>query len=111
MLFRHINDTMKVSSTLAMVLTFLLGISSAAPVKFDDPVRIKADQNFIDTEIGHAAPFVGDFNGDGLKDLLVGQFGDGHLWIFLNEGSNKEPVLAAGTLFQNGRPEGTVPTG
>ena len=45
-----------------------------------EPVRLEAAGKPIDTEIGHAAPFVCDFDGDGLKDLLVGQFGDGILW-------------------------------
>ncbi|HET6164471.1 MAG TPA: hypothetical protein VFG37_12440, partial [Planctomycetota bacterium] len=39
------------------------------------PVRIEAGGAPIDTEIGHAAPFVGDFDEDGVNDLLVGQFG------------------------------------
>ena len=38
------------------------------------PVRLEAAGAVIDTPtIGHAAPFVGDFDGDGVKDLLVGQ--------------------------------------
>ena len=47
--------------------------------EFEKPYRIFADGKAIDTDIGHAAPLVTDFDGDGLDDLLVGQFGDGHL--------------------------------
>ena len=75
------------------------------------PVRIEAGGKPIDTDVGHAAPFVGDFDGDGVHDLLVGQFGEGILWIFRNEGSNAKPKLAAGVKFQEGKPEGRVPTG
>ena len=65
----------------------------------------------IDTEIGHAAPFVGDFYGRGVNDLLVGQFGQGILWIYRNVGTNANPRFAPGIKFKNGNPEGRVPTG
>ena len=79
--------------------------------ELDSPVRLEAGGKPIDTEIGHAAPLVIDWNGDGKRDLLVGQFGQGILWIFLNEGTDAAPALAAGTKFQAGGKDGTVPTG
>lgn len=75
------------------------------------PVRIEAAGKPIDTDIGHAAPFVADWDGDGARDLLVGQFGDGILWIFRNEGTNAAPKLAAGVKFKDGAEDGRVPTG
>ena len=75
------------------------------------PVRIEAAGRPIDTDVGHAAPFVGDFDGDGVNDLLVGQFGGGILWIYRNEGTNERPKLAAGVKFKEGRDDGRVPTG
>lgn len=75
------------------------------------PIRLEAAGTVIDTEIGHAGPFVGDFDGDGVNDLLVGQFGGGVLWIYKNVGTNAAPQLAPGVKFQDGRKEGTVPTG
>lgn len=41
------------------------------------PFRILAGGEPIDVTTGHAAPYVLDFDGDGLRDLLVGEFGDG----------------------------------
>lgn len=41
------------------------------------PVRILTGNAPIDVTTGHAAPYVLDFDGDGVRDLLVGEFGDG----------------------------------
>jgi hypothetical protein len=75
------------------------------------PVRLEAAGKPIDTAVGHAAPFVGDFDGDGVRDLLVGQFGDGILWVYRNKGTNTAPRLAAGVKFKEGKADGRVPTG
>ena len=75
------------------------------------PVRIEAMGKPIDTDIGHAAPLVADWDGDGTRDLLVGQFGDGILWIFRNEGTDAAPRLAKGVKFKDGAEDGRVPTG
>ena len=94
--------------TLVAVLMGLAPLQAA--VLGDDlaaPVRIEAAGAAIDTETGHAAPFVCDFDGDGIQDLLVGQFGGGQLKIYRNEGTNTQPKLAAGTEFTGG----TVPAG
>jgi hypothetical protein len=75
------------------------------------PVRLEAAGKPIDTAIGHAAPYVCDFDGDGVRDLLVGQFGDGILWIYKNVGTNAHPRFAAGVKFKDGNKDGRVPTG
>ena len=43
--------------------------------QFASPVRIISSGEPIDVLVGHAAPYLHDFDGDGLKDLLVGEFG------------------------------------
>ena len=77
----------------------------------EQPVRLEAAGKPIDTNIGHAAPFVCDFDGDKIKDLLVGQFGEGILWIYRNEGTNSQPKLAAGVKLKDGKEDGRVPSG
>ncbi len=42
-----------------------------------------------------------DWNSDGRKDLIVGDT-DGFVWIFLNTGTDADPVLAAGKKLQVG---------
>ena len=79
--------------------------------KFAEPVRLEAAGKPIDTAVGHAHPIVADFDGDGVNDLLVGQFGDGILWVYKNTGTNKEPKYAAGVKFKDGNKDGRVPTG
>src|SRR5436309_761981 len=101
------------------LLAALLGLSQpAVPAKpaeqakdLAPPVRLTAAGKPIDTAVGHAAPFVGDFDGDGVPDLLVGQYGEGILWVYRNQGSAKEFKLAAGKKFKDGAKDGRVPTG
>jgi len=99
-----------------VVIVVLAGafLTESTPLsnELEPPVRLEAVGKPIDAaEIGHAAPFVCDFDGDGLKDLLVGQFKDGLLWIYRNEGTNSEPKLAAGVKFKEGKEDGRVPCG
>lgn len=97
---------------LVFVLTALIPSENAyLSNDLAEPIRLEAAGKPIDTEIGHAAPFVCDFDGDGLKDLLVGQFGKGILWIYRNEGTSSEPNLAAGIKFKDGKEDGRVPNG
>jgi hypothetical protein len=56
----------------------------------DAPVPVTAGGEPIDVE-GYAAPFVGDFDGDGRNDLLVGQYVYGKLRVYRNAGTNAEP--------------------
>ncbi len=99
-------------TTLSLFLTGIISLQSASLSKdLEQPVRLEAAGKPIDTKTGHAAPFVCDFDGDGVQDLLVGQFGGGQLWIYHNEGTNSQPKLAAGVKFKDGNKEGSVPSG
>jgi len=76
---------------------------------FEAPVRIQAGGEFIDVEVGHAAPYLYDWDGDGVRDLLVGQFGGGKLRIYRNGGTNEDPAYQTVEWFKTGADFGTVP--
>jgi hypothetical protein len=96
----------------------LMALACAAPAWADEraqdlaaPVQLQADGKAINVDIGHAAPFVADFYGNGSMCLLVGQFGDGKLRIYQNAGSARQPRFDKFSWFQGGDPTGRVPSG
>jgi hypothetical protein len=100
------------------VTAALPAVLLAAPVAAADkdelapPFKVEVAGKPLDVEgVGYAAPFVADFDGDRVKDLLVGQFTDGKLRVYRNEGTDEKPKFAKFTWFLDGKPEGRVPTG
>jgi hypothetical protein len=74
------------------------GAATARAAQFEAPVRLKADGETIRVESpGYAAPTWADVDGDGKKDLLVGQFNRGKIRIFRNLGQG---ALAAGQWLE-----------
>ncbi len=69
------------------------------------PFRVQADGRYIDAERCHAAPVFEDIDGDGLRDLLVGQFLEGKIHFYKNEGTPTEPLFKdGGYLHAGGEP-------
>jgi FG-GAP-like repeat len=82
--------------TLTLLSMALAGSALALgdPVEFQPPVRLKADGVPVRVEEpGWACPCWADLDGDGKKDLLVGQFHGGKIRVYKNLGDGK---LAAG---------------
>jgi FG-GAP repeat len=76
------------------------------------PVPVLAASQPLDVgRDGHSAPFVGDLDGDGQRDLLVGQYHEGRLRVYCNRGDNHRPRFDEFTWFQADGKPGRVPEG
>ena len=90
----------------AAATLFLLcaGPLSAAPPELASPVYIYDGAGPISVDY-MSSPAVADWNNDGRKDLLVSEFTGGKVWLFLNQGTDLNPVFNGGTYVEsNGTP-------
>jgi hypothetical protein len=73
-----------------VVFGMACGVGIAGAVDFEKPVRLTAGDELIGVESpGYASPCLADMDGDGKKDLLVGQFNKGKIRVFRNLGDLK----------------------
>lgn len=92
-----------------LTLTLFVPLALAAPQgpQFEAPVRMKAGDSFVDCEApGFACPAWHDVDGDGRKDLVVGQFRDGKIKVYKSTGDGK---LAAGEWLLAGKKPAEIP--
>jgi len=84
----------------------LAALASGGP-EFEAPVRLTAGGEAIRTEApGYASPCWADVDGDGRKDLIVGQFAGGKMKVYRNLGDGE---LAAGEWLEAGGDVAEVP--
>jgi hypothetical protein len=90
----------------ALVLGGSAGLCGAA-VEFQPPVRLTAGDAAVRVESpGYAAPCFADLDGDGKKELLVGQFNKGKIRVFRHLGGAK---FAPGEWLKAGGEVAEVP--
>jgi FG-GAP-like repeat len=74
----------------SLLSTLLVGLSPTSSAEFQTPVRLKADGVPVRVEgPGYAAPCWADIDGDGKKDLLIGQFNGGKIRVYKNLGDGR----------------------
>lgn len=84
--------------TLLATLVVLGGVATCRAAEFQRPVRLMAGGEPVRVERpGYAAPCWADVDGDGKKDLLVGQFNQGKIKVYKNLGGGN---LAAGSWLE-----------
>jgi hypothetical protein len=77
---------------------------------FHAPVRLAAADGIIDSgpAWGHCGPWVADVDGDGVRDLVVGDF-SGFFRFYRNEGTDAKPRYATAVNLQAGGEDAKVP--
>jgi hypothetical protein len=77
---------------------------------FHPPVRLAAADGIIDSgpSWGHSSPWLVDLDGDGVRDLVVGDFSGGFRF-FRNEGTDQQPRYAKGVWLEAGGVPAKVP--
>ena len=90
----------------------LLAALSAAAWAGDElskPMPVLFGKQPLDVEhSGHAAPFFGDLDGHGRKDLLVGEFYQGRLRVYRNVGGKGQPKFEDYSIFKDGDRSGCI---
>lgn len=76
--------------------------AAVAESKLQRGVKVEAAGKPIDIKVGHLVPCVSDWNNDGRKDLVVGQFSKGAIRLYLNQGTDAEPVFNNFSILQAG---------
>jgi len=87
-----------------LLFGFVAGFAHAQ-IKLAPPEQLLADGVAIDSGkwIGHSGPLFVDLDGDGKRDLLVGNF-SGTMQVFTNVGTSKQPKFTdKGLLAAEGK--------
>ncbi len=84
---------------LFLVLSVCLAAAADTP-DYQPPFNVMANGVQIELSIGHANPLITDWNGDGLKDLILGQYSSGKLRYYENNDSNDSPMFGNYTFMQ-----------
>jgi len=92
-----------------MLALGVLLLSSGTALRADAPVLepgVYIYDGTLPIEVDrHSSPCVVDWNNDGAKDLVVGQFGYGHITLFVNRDSDVNPKFEGGEFIEsNGTP-------
>ncbi len=94
---------------IVLINGLLITVYAQAPL-FHAPDTIKA--NGVNIDVGYyGSPYVYDWNGDGKKDLIVGQFTSGKIRFYTNIGTNNNPVFSNYIFIKANGIDITLPSG
>jgi hypothetical protein len=93
---------MRIFAAALLALTICNVTGRAREPQLQEGVLIQANQQPIDVPVGHLVPCAVDWNGDGKKDLVIGQFQNGAIRLYLNQGTNAAPVFGDFTFLETG---------
>ncbi|MHC4941658.1 MAG: hypothetical protein ACYTG7_01420 [Planctomycetota bacterium] len=96
---------MKVIGLIAAgVLILFAGTGNAYMPGIEPALKLESGGSVIKLSYDTNATVV-DWNNDGLKDLLVGEFTQGYITLYVNQGTDINPVFNSGAKVQsNGSP-------
>jgi len=85
--------------TSALILMLAPSLTAADP-EFGPWQKVNANGAPITLSIGHANPCMVDWDGDMVKDLLVGQYSGGKIRFYKNSGTNIAPLFTTFSYMQ-----------
>jgi len=92
---------MKVSVVAAVLLFMTTGVVQADAPQLNPPLQVYDGSAPLEVEIMSACTVV-DWNNDGKKDLVVSAFTQGYVYLFLNQGTDPDPVFNGGSRIESG---------
>jgi len=100
---------MRISKIVCTVSCSVLLLLLCSPAWADPPElqdKGKIEDGSVDLDVGYqASPTTVDWNNDGVKDLVVGDATGGNVLLYLNRGTNLNPVFNGYTKLEvNGNP-------
>ena len=102
---------MRTHFLLAASLVVASMFCAPAQAQFHEGIKLEANGDIIDIKIGHLVPCVTDWNSDGSKDLIIGQFEAGKIRLYLNQGSDSAPTFNDSEFLHAGGVEISLPAG
>lgn len=92
--------------------TLLLCALAAYPGLIEFQAQGPVTVGGIPVDVGsYAAPLMADWDGDGLNDLLVGQFDEGRIRFYPNLGTPQSPLFSGFEFLMDGGEFLSVPSG
>jgi len=95
---------------LFVLLTVLISLAMADPPVYQSFLYMECAGSRIDVGY-YGAPCITDWNGDGLKDMILGQFTSGRIRFYANENTNGSPVFNSYSMLKADGSNITLPSG